>query len=266
MQFKIFLKNVLHLAYPLAEKLVPGSPRRLVGGILALPVRLVPLLLTCAAYLGLVYLGEFIVGELLYRFVVLLKLPKVFRIEWLEPSFFGMLGYQFRRAGLAVLALYAAYRALGTAGSAVYLTDREIVVLKRWPFSVSLIRIPLTSIRYAGFVQFPGERLLTTGRIVLSWSDRETLTLPGVPRGEAKLELIMERLNGQSRRGQGRQNGRQVDDRHEAALGGRPRSQRPERTGPQPADNNSDNNPDNNHAGRRRRRRRGRRRGSEQGG
>ena len=54
------LKTILHIAFPLAERIIPDREfERLVGGLLTLPLRLVPLLIECAAYLGLVLLGQY---------------------------------------------------------------------------------------------------------------------------------------------------------------------------------------------------------------
>jgi hypothetical protein len=185
------LKSLRHIFYPIAARLLPDEPsRRIVGGLPSYFIRILPELLALSFYLALILLLELGIAVYLLKLVELFKLDKVFRVDFLTIENFAWLGAWARKGLVLLWAVYGVYRLLMIWGTELYLTANAVVLLIRLPLYSRIQHVPLRKIRLVTMEQWPGERIFTTGKLIISFSEQSALEVPMVPFVEQKMRLL----------------------------------------------------------------------------
>ena len=191
--------KLLHIAYPQIDRLLPESgERRPIFGASSAPLRLVPVLAEGIAWWLLILFVNWLLGDALFRAVVLFKLPEIFRVEFLNPEFFHGIARTFRKAAMLALFLWFSYRTLEVLGRHAFAVGSELFLIRRLPLAVRVTRIPFSRIRAVTFDQYPGERLFGSGEITLHWEGDGSLRLPTVLGVEEKVEFLARKIRGRS--------------------------------------------------------------------
>jgi len=174
--------EVSHIIYPNIERILPpGHNRRIAGGKKYLFLGTIPVIIKTIIWIALLFIGVWLLKDVLFNFIILLKFDKIFKFNFINKEFFNNLGLYFNLSGLFIILLFLIKNILSIYGTSIYITKNEIIIIKRLLFRASVSRILIKKIRNISFKQFFGERILKTGTIEIYFDNNYFIELNNIP-------------------------------------------------------------------------------------
>lgn len=169
---------------PPITEVLPGRSRKLMGGPVSFFTRTVPVTVRYTLLIVFFYFLIELAVWAIVELVLLFKIAEIFRVDFLVEAFFSMIGEQIFRIGFYIFIFLMLIHIVRIMGTSLYLHRGDLVIVRRLPFMMQVIRFPTSAIQMISYYQIPGERFLKTGTVELGLQESQKVRIQSIPEVE----------------------------------------------------------------------------------